>query len=399
MNVSDAGKWADDFVSISFGKKARWDQRERMVVALKKHPRLLTSRPDTASRNMAGIARVLGVSEERVFDVAVSRVPSLLYRKPSTLAQRVREFSALFGKSDREIAHVILSRYPTMYGMRVGVLREKIRIVGNRLGLDLEAAVRLYWRCPGLIGKSAESVIRQAGEVERMLGGSGAELVRCVQGEPQLLVSSPGRIERFFEGMSAGLGVERGVVRKLVLKLPRLMSQRADTLVGNFNRLIVGLGVDREDGLRMVCDLPPLLYLDSERVVARHLQACRALGLSEHQAGRIAVTKGSVLGREPKGAVRRLRLCARVAKALGEEMTAGELWAAWPNAATYGMDRLLVRYAVARSGLWQIGWQSLITCSDAKLDSMLHEYATEKPVQGAALLDLVRRRWAKKTAR
>jgi hypothetical protein len=169
-------------------------------------------------------------------------------------------------------------------------------------------------------------------------------------------------------------------------------------LIGNFNRLIAGLGVDREGGLRMVLDLPALLYLDSERVVTRHMKVCGALGLTREEAGRIAVKKGSVLGHGAKAVVRRMRLCARITKALGQEVSAGELWVAWPYASTYGVDRLLVRHAVARAGLWQGGWQSLIACSDERLGGMLEDYAVQEPVAGKALCDLVRRRWAKKTA-
>ena len=99
----------------------------------------------------------------------------------------------------------------------------------------------------------------------------------------------------------------------------------------------------------------------------------------------------SFLARKVEGWGRRMRLVRRIAAALGKEVTAWEVLEGFPTAMTYGADRLLQRYVVARLGLWTWNWPTLLTFSDVKIRERLRDYFGEHREREALRQALVRR--------
>jgi hypothetical protein len=125
----------------------------------------------------------------------------------------------------------------------------------------------------------------------------------------------------------------------------------------------------------MATRFPALLYLRTDKI-------CERLSITAERAGiefadMVAAVSRSptLLAREPVMLARRIRLGARIAAALGQPLSAREVLEANPAIPTYAMDRLLVRWLIARLGLWKGGFLSLIVQTDRQCGDLLQEYA------------------------
>jgi hypothetical protein len=64
-----------------------------------------------------------------------------------------------------------------------------------------------------------------------------------------------------------------------------------------------------------------------------------------------------------------MMLC--IAAALGHDVTAADVLRMFPTALTYGEDRLLSRYVIARLGFWTWTWTRLLALPAARTTAAL----------------------------
>lgn len=174
--------------------------------------------------------------------------------------------------------------------------------------------------------------------------------------------------------------IARSDVRWMVLRYPRLLSQRTQTFERNLEALSRATGLERGQINEAAVKMPPLLYLEAGRVVAKLHKAAGLLSAPFPAVLQAFARMPMLAGRDPVGLARRVRICVRMASALGQTATAAEVFELCPAAPTYSTERLLLRYLVARLGLWEGAWTTLVTkLPPTRIESMLRAHLQSLP--------------------
>ena len=159
----------------------------------------------------------------------------------------------------------------------------------------------------------------------------------------------------------------------------------------NLDKLAAAFAVDKLHLVAAVKRFPPLAYQEPDRLIEAADTLAGILGASRSEVIEAAIRNPSILMRKPGGYARRMRLVLRIAHHFGANETKTGILGFFPAALTYGYDRLLQRYAVARLGLWTWDWSTLLTFSDEKIRERLRDYFTGRPEQKGLRRALERR--------
>jgi hypothetical protein len=159
----------------------------------------------------------------------------------------------------------------------------------------------------------------------------------------------------------------------------------------NLDKLARGLSCEKAGLLRAVKSFPALAYQKPDRLLRALKTGAAALGVSQSTLAEAVLRSPSLLARRTEGWARRMRLVIRIARALGVATSAEKVLKISPAAMTYGWERLLQRYVMARCGLWTWNWSTLLALSDAKARERLRGYFAEQEDHGLLKRDLERR--------
>ena len=100
----------------------------------------------------------------------------------------------------------------------------------------------------------------------------------------------------------------------------------------------------------------------------------KRLGVSHDLMVQTILRAPSLAARKAGGMARRSRLVIRIAVALGHQVTAADVLRMLPAALTYGQERLLGRYVIARLGLWTWTWTALLSLPASRAAALLEGY-------------------------
>lgn len=164
------------------------------------------------------------------------------------------------------------------------------------------------------------------------------------------------------------LDTETGPVRRIVVRCPSLLTQRPELLAGKVDDLAIGWDVPRSEVVAAMLTAPTLFNLDFARVLAETRALATALPASMAEVAAGLLRSPTLIGRDPDLLVCRARMCARIARYLGDaEATAQRVISSESRLLIYGNERLRERYRLARLGCWRAGWRSLVCWEDKRL--------------------------------
>ncbi len=174
-------------------------------------------------------------------------------------------------------------------------------------------------------------------------------------------------------------GLKRGEARQLVLKAPKILAfGLVETMDSNLQKLADGFACDKAKLVAAAKMFPPLAYQNPERLIEALKHGAVQLGVPRDTLAAALLRSPSLMARRPEGWRLRMRFVIRIARALGTEITAGEVLEKFPQALTYGPDRLLQRYAMARLGIWTMNWTARLTLPDARARILLEEHFRQR---------------------
>ena len=147
----------------------------------------------------------------------------------------------------------------------------------------------------------------------------------------------------------------------------------AETADRNLTRLQALTGLERDQVVRAALRLPQLFYLRPDKVADKLDRIAKQLKLEPGVVAEAFARMPTLAGREPSTMARRVRIVQRIACALGEPVSAATVLTQYPAAPTYSTERLLLRHLIARLGLWEGRWTSLLAMRDDTVRSRLKE--------------------------
>ena len=118
----------------------------------------------------------------------------------------------------------------------------------------------------------------------------------------------------------------------------------------------------------------PLAYQNPERLIAVVKDAASSFGIEPESMAIAMLRAPSLMARRQTNTAKRMRLVMRIARVLGADVTAAIVFEKFPTALTYGEDRLLQRYVMARLGLGGANWANLLTVGDRVAREKLADY-------------------------
>ena len=170
------------------------------------------------------------------------------------------------------------------------------------------------------------------------------------------------------------VGLDAGEVRRLLMARGDIVTVRPDRIGANFRRNVASLGVDESTWKRAALSFSPLLYLRPEHVEQAVVLKAQVLGVSRASVIEAVLKVPSLVSRDAKKLKRRAKLIGRIAALRGDMVTPGAVLKQWPHALTYGEKRLLARYFIAKHGLSERNWSSLLQLSGAKAAVLIKTY-------------------------
>lgn len=363
----------------------------KLRAAISAHNRLLEMKPVTVVAKSRAIAAVLGLEDAEFYKISFRR-PNLLYQSSDRMRRRIERLASVFGTSEAEVLQHVLQSGGALLTRSPEAVSEAIDELSDALGLKRSVVRSMLLRGGSVGTMRGSTMVRKAEALQVYLGVDRAQFGKIIARRPSLLARDLKSVKALVRELARGLGVTQAAVLGIVRTCPQIALQKASTLIGNFEKLEFGLGITKAEAAKLVCSLPALLYLDARRVSLRYWEACNRLGISLEDGREALRRAGSrVLAREPVKLTQKMRLVSRIARLLGEDLTRGEVFLRYPVAGSYAMDHLIIRYGVARSGLWQGGWIQLLQVSAGRIEMLVKDGADESPERREALRALLNR--------
>jgi hypothetical protein len=359
--------WAREFVA-AFGDQGLTVADVKHIAA--KDKRLRERVPSAVLALTRQTSRVVGVPVLQWIAMARHR-PGLLTVKAHTARRQMLAIRSLLGLSSAAARQRVKTE-PSLVFYGTGVLQQRMEDLRLITGLSATDWRRCVRRCPKLITAKPETFRRLVNGQRRVLALSATEHGALVMREPRLLVRSPEAMRVFLKEMVSSWGLTAPEARALVLRAPSLVcSGRAALLGQHLDALAKGFDVEKARIVVAVKSFPPLAYQNPARLLAAVHTGAASLGVDVSTVMEAGLRSPSLLARRPEHWGRRMRLVIRIARTLDYDLTATEALEKFPAALTYGSERLLQRYAMARLGIWAINWMALLSLSDQRARAML----------------------------
>lgn len=328
----------------------------------------------TAAAYVQGSATELDMPLKTFLEMAL-RTPSLFNARPKRLKERAEGLQNALRISPAALNRLIVSQ-PVLLTRDPNAFSEKLRMLADVLGIDHDTAVSMCRQTPSLFGYTRETIEARIKSYEAAFAIPLAAVMRDLRKWPALITNSDERIERFAPSLAAlsGMGEEqaRGIVRKN-LRILSLTPERAARKLKMLARL---LEVSDTQVWHLAARMPAVLYLRPEGVHEKLQTVATKLGVELEAVVNAALLSPTLVARKPGPMVQKVKLTVRIARALGREIDARRVLASHPAVPTYAMDRLLVRYWMARNGVGGQDWQKLIRTCDADARAILLDLAS-----------------------
>lgn len=353
------------------------DGAARLVAAALGDPRCLEMSPETIRDNLKGHVEALRIDNKR-FAVACVRRPALLCISPASSKAKIETLARLLGARLDIVTRNVL-RFPDLLGLDAGRIERRFVRTAALLELPLPTYGRICLGHPGLLAARPTEIASKLEKLCELFAIDRKQGLKSVARCPALLGRDPESLNAWVSDVMALLGISREDALRLALREPKLMSQRAETLSGNVDRLAEAWKVGRDRIVTAGMSSPPLLYLDAGALAERAGRLAALLGVPVSAVHAAFLKTPGLTGRDPAEMARRAALVVRLASAMRQPISAGDLLNANPFVLTYGMERLRMRYKLARLGVWNGAWSTLVFWNDARLRGALERHLAIEP--------------------
>lgn len=317
---------------------------------------------ETASAYVQGSAASLGIPLKQFLELAL-RTPSLFNARPERLMERADGLQTALRLSSAALKRLVVSQ-PVVLTRNPDAFAEKLQMLAQALGVTKDKARSMCRRTPSLLGYTRETIERRITCFETTFGMSNSAVMRNLRRWPELITNSDQRIERFAPALAALSGMSEEQARGIVRKHVRILSVTPERAAGNLKRLAALLDISEPQVWHLAARFPAIVYLRPAGIHATLGTVATKLDVELGAVVKSALLCPTLVARKPGPMVQKIRLTVRIARALGREIDARRVLASFPAAPTYAMDRLLVRYWMARNGIGGQDWQKLVRMRD-----------------------------------
>jgi hypothetical protein len=383
-------RWAREFVKalkLQTGVSLRLADVTRVAA---RNKRLRERIPASVVRIVEGSAKAAGLSVGEWVRLAGRHLVDLS-RQAKDVRRGLDELKEALGIGDAE-ARRLVKMQPMLLCYAQGGIARRMAVLRKATGLGAGESRRCAKRSPDVLTIKPATLGAHVRDQRRVLNLSLSDYAKVLMREPRLLMRGTGTIERFLGGMVKEWGIPRKEALALFIKAPKLgISGLAGTMNNNLGVLARGLGCEKAELVKAVKSFPMLAYQKPERLLRAIQAGSAAVGVNKKVLAKAVLRSPSLLARRMEGWSPRMRLVKRIARALGVEATAEYVLTVFPAAMTYGWERLLQRYAMARLGLATKNWCLMLTLPDAKARERLRGYFSEHPDREGLRRALARR--------
>jgi hypothetical protein len=173
---------------------------------------------------------------------------------------------------------------------------------------------------------------------------------------------------------AALLGLTKAQFTTAALKRPPLFCLKPKTLKANVEASAALLGVTRAQFIVAALKMPPLFYQKPQTLNANAARSAALLGLTKAQFTTAALKMPSLFSTKPETLNAKKPYLIKIAEELSETQDFASLIQNNPVALTYAYNRLEARYILAKLGLWQRAFSSLLKLPEAKATALILQH-------------------------
>jgi hypothetical protein len=163
-------------------------------------------------------------------------------------------------------------------------------------------------------------------------------------------------------------------IRKIILSRPKILSSNPQTILSNIDTLAHNMKSERKIVAQSAYKFSPLFYLDPTTIALRQKNISSQLDIPTEILYAAYLRSPTLFSRTSEPFIKKIRLTQRIARICGENPSFSDIITSTPAVGSYSVDRLLIRYLVAKLGLWTWRWPNLIFLSNDKCKKKFNEY-------------------------
>jgi hypothetical protein len=346
--------------------------QEELEALWQKDQRMRWTKAATAAAYLKGHAKALGLPLPTILKMAL-QVPTLFNNRPDKVLERSEGLRLLFALG--QDAHqrlirqnpVLLTRNPEQFEKRVDALAALLKV-------PKEKAVRMCLQEPSIGSYTTDYIESKLEELSKALHVPRAQVERDVVRWPQVLTISAKRISEFTTTLAEATGMSLEAALTILRKRPAIMTTPPRTLASHIIALAELLNLSAGEIIELGTRFPAVLYLRPTSIHQTLAIAAARLNVPLELFVNAAKRSPTLVARKPLPMARKYRLAIRIALFLGHIIDARDALARFPSLGTYAMDRLLVRYWMARHGLGPRSWANLIRMNDKQCMQILRNH-------------------------
>lgn len=381
-------EWAKAFVETLGGAADVSFDKVRRIAA--KDTRLRERVPASVVSIVRASAKALGVTPGAWVQMAQIS-PFALTVQEHTVRRQLKQLCKALCIGRAEAVRSVRA-VPSLLSCSEGLIAKRMSELRGVVGLSLAEWRRCARRYPILLTMKPATFAKRLRQQQGALKLTAAEYGKLACREPRLMLLSTDAITRFTTGACTLWGWSLDEARRFVARTPKpLVSGTISTMDANLSALATSFGVEKELLIKAVWAFSPLAYQKPERIVEAVDAGACALGVEREVLVEAVLRSPSLVARRPASWASRMRMVLRIAEALGDRITPTTMLAKFPAAMTYGSERLLQRYVLARLGLWPWNWMALLSLSDKRARGLFAEYFVGHPEREPLRQALIRR--------
>ena len=345
--------------------------QEELEALWQKDQRMRWTKAATAASYIEGHVKALGLPLPTILKMAL-QVPPLFNNRPDKVLERSEGLRLLFALDPD--AHkrlirqnpVLLTRNPEQFEKRVNALAVLLKI-------PREKAVRMCVQETAVGSFSTGYIEAKLEELTKALQVPRSQVERDVVRWPQVLGISAKRINEFTATLAEASGMTVEAALTILRKRPAIMTTPPHTLASHITALAELLNLSAGEIIELGTRFPAVLYLRPTSIHQTLATTAARLNVPLKLVVNAVKRSPTLVARKPLPMARKYRLAIRIARVLGHTIDASNALAQFPSLGTYAMDRLLVRYWMARHGLGPKSWASLIRLNDKHCIQLLQD--------------------------
>ena len=351
------------------------DLKTQLRQVCERHPRLCELRPETISANAETLARIMGMTPQRTVRFALP-CPSLFYQWGESIEKRIDELSKKLQVSRSAFIKSVRND-PAALVLSPDTAQAKLKDIARRLHFTHGQVVTLFRKNSGLLTLTTDTVVDKVNGLAELFCTDTQTVWHMACRRPQILARSLASVKAVIDTMSTTLDQPIKAIQTIIIRHADLLMVNPRNPGRNITELAKLLDVERDLAVAAAMKCPPIFYLRPVGIADKLDSMADKLDIPRATMTKVFLRMPSLGSRKPATIAQRVRLIARIARALGQQYSHPEILTTSPAAPTYSTERLLLRYLVARLGLWNGKWSSLIQMRDQIVRDKLQAHLDE----------------------